>query len=102
MISDKLIQWSDNSTTIDNGDDNSKICWSHKLNLQPLTLATQLASMKNWDLVDRVLKGWDKGEMIMIFADEMEISPYFAWKILMSACFKVDITVNTLQKLKCS
>jgi hypothetical protein len=62
-----------------------------------MTLATQSAGMKNRDLVDRVLKGWDKGEMIMILADKMEISRYFAWKILMSARFNVDVTVNALQ-----
>ncbi len=102
MIGDKLIQRSDNSTTIDYGDDDSKICWSHKLYLLPMTLATQSASMKNWDLVDRVLKDWDKGEIIMTLADKMEISRYFACKILMSARFNVDMTVNALQKLKCS
>jgi predicted DNA-binding protein (UPF0251 family) len=67
-----------------------------------MTLATQSAGMKNRDLVDQVCKGWDKGKIIMIMADEMEISRYFAWKILMSARFNVDMTVNALQKLKCS
>jgi hypothetical protein len=58
--------------------------------------------MKHWDLVDRVLIGWDKGEMIILLADEMGISRYFAWKILMPAHFNVDMTVNALRKLKCS
>ncbi len=41
MIGDKLIQRTDNSTSIDNVDDDSKIGWSHKLYLLPITLATQ-------------------------------------------------------------
>jgi hypothetical protein len=67
-----------------------------------MTLATQSAGMKHRDLVDLVLIGWDKGKMIMLLAYEMGISRYFAWKILMSACFNDDMTVNALQKLKCS
>ncbi len=102
MIGDKLIQRTDNSTSIDYRDDDSKICWSHKLYLLPMTLATQSAGMKQRNLVNRVLIGWDKGEMILLLADEMGISRYLAWKILMSARFNVDMTVNALQKLKCS
>jgi hypothetical protein len=65
-----------------------------------MTLVTQPAGMKHWDLVNRVLIGWDKGEMIKLLVDKMGMSQYFAWKILMSARFNVDMTVNTLQKLK--
>jgi hypothetical protein len=67
-----------------------------------MTLATQSASMKHQDHVDQVLVGWDKSKMIMLLADEMGISRYFAWKILMSTRFNVDMAVNALQKLKCS
>ncbi len=41
MIGDKHILCTDNSTSIDYGDDDSMICWSHKLYLLPMTLATQ-------------------------------------------------------------
>jgi hypothetical protein len=58
--------------------------------------------MKQRDLVDRVHAGWKKGEMIMMLADEMEISRYFAWKILMSTCFNIDLTVNAFQKIRYS
>ncbi len=46
MISDKLILCTDNSPSIDYGDDDSRICWSDKLYLLPMTLATQSAGMK--------------------------------------------------------
>ncbi len=101
MIGDKLVQRTDSSTSVDYGNDDSKICWSHKLYLLPITLATQSAGMKQRDLVDRVLTGWEKGEMIIKLASEMEISRYFAWKILMSTRFNIDMTVDAFQKLKC-
>jgi hypothetical protein len=64
-------------------------------------LAAELAGIKHRNFVDQDLSGWEKGNMIMILADDLLIRLFFAWKILLSIHFDINVIKKVLQKLKC-
>ncbi len=98
-IGDRLLERQDDSFYVDYGDDFDLHCWTHKLYLLPITLATHSTRTPHRDLVDSVLEGWEEGEQIMKVADKLKISRYLAWKLLMTFQFKVSVALEVIRCL---
>ncbi len=101
-IGDKYVRRINNSTDIKYRTDLEDIYWSHKLYILPLTLATAAVHNNQRYFVHDVLRGWDKGELILRVAEELNISRYFAWKLLMTIRFHIGDVVEVFQKVRFS
>ncbi len=78
------------------------LCWSQKVYILPLTLITASFRVNQRDCGVNVLRGWDIWELIMWVAEELNISRYFAWKLLMTIRFHLGEVIEVFQKVKCS
>jgi hypothetical protein len=93
------VQQIDKGTNIEYKTDLEDIRQSHKLYILPLTLVTAAIHDNKRNFVDVNLRRWDKGELIMRVAEELHISRYFAWKLLMTICFHIGDAIKVFQKV---